>query len=315
VTLLRAPARKGVSLASDPQSVLTVGAVAHRLGVAVPTLRSWDRRYGLRPSAHSAGGHRRYTPDDLERLRRMVALVGDGVPPAAAARVALGEERRPRPRRHGGGSGAIAVGRAQQAVRGLSREASRLDVDGVHRRVATHFTEHGVAVAWTDLLVPLLQSLGHAYDRTPERIVPIEHAASAGILGALHARPFATERGRIPAMLACAPDEQHSLPLEALRAALAERKVAARFLGPRLPADTLRDSVVRLQPTTVVVWAHSAALARRVPLAEVAESCSRLLVAGPGWSNVRAARGYDQPSSLDEAVDEVLGTAVPTTRP
>jgi MerR family transcriptional regulator, light-induced transcriptional regulator len=304
-----------VSLASDPQSVLTVGAVAHRLGVAVPTLRSWDRRYGLRPSAHSVGGHRRYTPDDLERLRRMVTLVGDGVPPAAAARVALGEDRTPRPRRHGGGSGAVAVGRVHQAVRGLSREASRLDVDGVRRRVATHFTEHGVAATWSDLLVPLLQSLGEAYDRTPERIVPVEHAASAGILGALHARPFATERGRLPAMLACAPDEQHSLPLEALRAALAERKVAARFLGPRLPADTLRDSAARLQPTTVVVWAHSAALARRVPLAEVAEHCSRLLVAGPGWSKVRAARAYDRPTSLDEAVDEVMDGVAPAPGP
>lgn len=311
MTLLRAQVEEGVSLASDPQSVLTVGAVAHRLGVAVPTLRSWDRRYGLRPSAHSAGGHRRYTPDDLERLRRMVALVGDGVPPAAAARVALGEEMTPRPRRHGGGSGSVAVGRVHQAVRGLSREASRLDVDGVRRRVAAQFTEHGVTATWSDLLVPLLQSLGEAYDRTPERIVPVEHAASAGILGALHARPFAAERGRLPAMLACAPDEQHSLPLEALRAALAERKVAARFLGPRLPADTLRDSAARLRPSTVVVWAHSPALARRVPLAEVAEHCSRLLVAGPGWSKVRAARAYDAPSSLDEAVDEVMGRTGP----
>jgi MerR family transcriptional regulator, light-induced transcriptional regulator len=295
-------------LATDPQSVLTVGAVAHRLGVAVATLRSWDRRYGLRPSAHSAGGHRRYTPDDLERLRRMVALVGDGVPPAAAARVALGEDRRPRPRRHGGGSGSVAVGRVDQTVRGLSREASRLDVDGVRRRVATLFTEHGVAATWTQLLVPLLRSLGQAYDRTPERIVPVEHAASAGIIAALHARPFATERGRLPAMLACAPDEQHSLALEALRAALAERKVAARFLGPRLPAETLRDSTAKLQPRTVVVWAQSAALARRVPLAEVAEHCSLLLLAGPGWSKLRAARAYGQPASLDEAVEEVMGS-------
>ena len=38
---------------------LTVAAVARRLGVAPATLRTWDRRYGLGPSEHSAGSQRR----------------------------------------------------------------------------------------------------------------------------------------------------------------------------------------------------------------------------------------------------------------
>ena len=46
---------------------LTVAAVARRLGVAPATLRTWDRRYGLGPSAHAAGSHRRYTADDVDR--------------------------------------------------------------------------------------------------------------------------------------------------------------------------------------------------------------------------------------------------------
>jgi DNA-binding transcriptional MerR regulator len=41
---------------------LSVAAVARRLGVAPATLRTWDRRYGLGPSEHEAGAHRRYTP-------------------------------------------------------------------------------------------------------------------------------------------------------------------------------------------------------------------------------------------------------------
>jgi transposase-like protein len=35
--------------------ILTVAAVASRLGVAPATLRTWDRRYGLGPSEHTAG--------------------------------------------------------------------------------------------------------------------------------------------------------------------------------------------------------------------------------------------------------------------
>jgi DNA-binding transcriptional MerR regulator len=66
-----------------------VAGAARGLGVAPATLRSWERRYGLAPSLHTAGGHRRYGPADLARLQVMHRLVRDGVPPAEAARVAI----------------------------------------------------------------------------------------------------------------------------------------------------------------------------------------------------------------------------------
>jgi transposase-like protein len=68
--------------------ILTVAAVASRLGVAPATLRTWDRRYGLGPSEHTAGAHRRYSASDLARLVTMRSLTLDGVPPADAARLA-----------------------------------------------------------------------------------------------------------------------------------------------------------------------------------------------------------------------------------
>lgn len=74
---------------------LAVAVVARRLGVAPATLRTWDRRYGLGPSEHRAGSHRRYTEDDVARLVIMRRLTLDGVAPSDAARAALeadGEE-------------------------------------------------------------------------------------------------------------------------------------------------------------------------------------------------------------------------------
>jgi transposase-like protein len=67
---------------------LTVAAVARRLGVAPATLRTWDRRYGLGPTAHSPGAHRRYGPHDLARLTTMRRLLLEGVSAGDAARVA-----------------------------------------------------------------------------------------------------------------------------------------------------------------------------------------------------------------------------------
>ena len=67
----------------------TVSSVARRLGVAPATLRTWDRRYGLGPSGHTAGLHRRYTENDLRRLEIMRRLVNQGTPASEAARAAM----------------------------------------------------------------------------------------------------------------------------------------------------------------------------------------------------------------------------------
>ncbi|MGJ7440146.1 MerR family transcriptional regulator [Aquipuribacter sp. MA13-6] len=71
-----------------PRPMLTVAAVARRLGVAPATLRTWDRRYGLGPSEHTAGSHRRYSGVDVARLMVMRRLTLEGVPPSEAARIA-----------------------------------------------------------------------------------------------------------------------------------------------------------------------------------------------------------------------------------
>ena len=67
------------------EELLTVAAVARRIGVAPATLRTWDRRYGLGPSSHEAGEHRRYCPNDLAKLALMRRLITTGVSPADAA--------------------------------------------------------------------------------------------------------------------------------------------------------------------------------------------------------------------------------------
>lgn len=71
-----------------PRTTLTVAAVARRLGVAPATLRTWDRRYGLGPSEHQVGAHRRYSPSDIARLLTMRRLTLEGVAPAEAAAIA-----------------------------------------------------------------------------------------------------------------------------------------------------------------------------------------------------------------------------------
>ena len=275
----------------------SAGEVARALGVAVTTLRTWHQRYGLGPSAHAPGRHRRYTPQDLDRLETMRRLTEAGVPPAEAARRALAAPPSPTPARDGGGR-AIPVGRAAAAARGLARAAMRLDATAATVLLGDAVAADGVVTAWQSLVVPVLQGIGTRHAATGA-LVEVEHLLSGCVSAVLAAVP----RPRDPTpriLLACAEEEQHSLPLEALAAALAERDVAVRQLGARVPLPALRDAVRRTGPEAVVVWAHSAALARPEHLTALAPRPAVLVAAGPGWAAVPDA--VRLPRTLAEAV-------------
>ncbi|MFU8872296.1 MerR family transcriptional regulator [Micromonospora sp. SL4-19] len=294
---------------------LSAGAVARRLGVAVTTLRTWHQRYGLGPSEHVPGHHRRYTPADLARLEIMRQLTGDGVSPAAAARwarqapapappQALGPTPRPHAARDGGGS-TIPVGRAGPVARGLARAAMRLDSAVIGETIAHALVTDGVVATWDGLLRPVLAGIGERHAATAG-LIEVEHLMSRCVSEALaavaRARPTA-EPARI--LLSCADEEQHSLPLEVLAAALAEAGVGYRMLGPRVPVAALVEAVTRTGPAAVVLWSHTRATADPHQLAAVlAAPCRPLLAlaAGPGWRADTLPTGVVRPLDLTEAV-------------
>jgi DNA-binding transcriptional MerR regulator len=76
----------------DP-ATMPIGEVARRTGVTVPTLRAWERRYGLLLPVRTAGGHRRYTDEDVQRVQAVLELASQGWAVGAAARRVAG--RRP----------------------------------------------------------------------------------------------------------------------------------------------------------------------------------------------------------------------------
>jgi DNA-binding transcriptional MerR regulator len=70
-----------------PDGLWSIGELAERAGVTVKTVRFYSDR-GLLPEAgRSAGGHRRYGPEALERLRVIRALRGLGLPLPEVGRV------------------------------------------------------------------------------------------------------------------------------------------------------------------------------------------------------------------------------------
>jgi DNA-binding transcriptional MerR regulator len=298
---------------------LTAGAVARRLGVAVTTLRTWHQRYGLGPSHHVPGQHRRYTPEDLDRLEVMRRLTNQGVSPAEAAAWA---RRAPEPvvapaggARDGGGN-AIAVGRAGPAARGLARAAIRLDANAIREILDEALKTRGVVGTWDRVVMPVLIGIGERYEAT-QRLIEVEHLTSRCVSEAFAviARPPSRQAPKV--LLACADEEQHTLPLEALAAALAEAEAPSRLLGARVPPAALAEAVARTGPAAVVVWSQMPRTAEPTQLTRLLVGPGRPLVvaaAGPGWSHRDLPPEVAVLGSLTEALRVVLAAVGPTRR-
>ncbi|MBQ0905731.1 MerR family transcriptional regulator [Micromonospora sp. U21] len=294
---------------------LSAGAVARRLGVAVTTLRTWHQRYGLGPSEHIPGHHRRYTPTDLARLEIMRRLTAEGVSPAEAARWARQAPEpmpadavarsRIRPPGRDGGGGTIPVGRAGPAARGLARAAMRLDAAAISETIARALTVGGVVATWDHLLRPVLVGIGDRH-ATTGGLIEVEHLVSRCVSEAFAASSrAAAPSGPARILLSCADEEQHSLPLEALGAALAEAGLTYRMLGARVPVAALVEAVTRTGPAAVVLWSHTRATADPTQLSALLAAPRRpllVLAAGPGWRADTLPAGVVRPADLAEAV-------------
>ncbi|MEV5150480.1 MerR family transcriptional regulator [Streptomyces werraensis] len=313
---------------------LTTGEVARRLGVAPTTVRTWDHRYGLGPDRHTGGRHRRWTPADVARLERMCALTATGVPPAEAARLAretpapapdAGPEPSARPRpaptpvpptRAGSG---LRLDDARQECKGIARAALRLDAAALDRLLLDAIREHGLVAAWTEVIVPTLQAVGRKWESSGERYVEVEHFLSWHVSGALRraAPDTVPDRPGATTVLACVPGENHTLALEVLNAALAERGIPVRMFGGALPVESLIAAVRRTGPAAVALWAQSRTTASR-PLAQHvaamewgvrgARRSPLVLTLGPGWSG-RPVPGTARPHGLADTVQALEGLA------
>jgi len=285
---------------------MSVGEVAGRLGVSASTVRMWGRRYGLTASERSTGGHRRFSEEDFSRLLRMQQLVTAGADPAAAAASALppGAAAGPGHGRGGPGGAVLAVPGADQRVRGLARAAGRLQEGVVTAAVLESLAEHGVLPTWNDLVLPVLVAAGEHWHATGTGI-EIEHLLTQAVITAFTS--FATIEAETvqvsSVVLAGGPGEDHVLTLHALRAALSERGVAARFLGPRTPMKALSGTVRLTRAPAVFVWATLPARLDAADLAalRVARRGLTVAVGGPGWETVDTAQAT-WCRSLEEAV-------------
>jgi len=306
---------RGPERAGEPH--LSVAAVARMLGIAPATLRTWDRRYGIGPSAHAPGRHRRYSPQDIARLETMRHALVRGVGPAEAARYALASTNgglaavvdgvRPR-----AGGTMLRLPGAGRYARGLGRAALALDFPAARTVLVEAVDTLGVVATWDDVARPVLAAVARRWATTGAG-VEIEHLLSQSIAAVFSAHALAegeAPEGR-PILLAGMPHEQHTLPLLVLAAALGDRSVPVQPMGTDLPRAALHAAVRRTAPAAIVLWSQTAATADVALLETLPETRprSRTFVAGPGWEDLGVPARVQPLTSLAQAVDALVTAA------
>lgn len=306
---------------------LTVAGVAGRLGVAASTLRTWARRYGLGPSAHVAGAHRKYTPEDVARLERMRALTLQGVAPADAARAAAfdvplsttpeGASHDETPRAAASASprrarteGPRAGRRERVLVDPLSVAAAAVEADAhrVESMLTQEIGDRGVARTWTETVTDALATLA---DRKKPNLPGVEPEAvlRAAFLEALRttaAKAATQETPEAAPVLVCAP-VGHRLSAHVIGGALAEAGVPARILGvpsfDDAPPDMARAGQAKIlavlgAPTGVERVVQLLSESGEVPVYLLGEDAPTMWL--PGVHHVR---------TLPAAVEEITAAA------
>ncbi|MCT7660846.1 MerR family transcriptional regulator [Mycobacterium deserti] len=285
-----APAEADISL---PR--YTVRAVAERLGVPTATLRSWNQRYGVGPSGHTPGRHRLYSEADIAMLQEMGDLVRRGVNPRSAAAAAM----------H-----ATSPNRADAAS--LLSAAFELDVDEMGRQLDNHFRHYGVVDTWNQLIRPAFVTI-EAQQGAGVGCIDVEHALSWTVARSLQRVPSGHHAGvnqeTAPVILACTENEAHTLPLEALRAALSERHRTSLMLGAAVPQSALLDALARhTNRSTVALWAQSPDTADVAAIEALTQAHASVVVVGPGWEAAALPRSVPYETTFIDAVARLAGS-------
>jgi len=287
---------------SAPEDLLSVSAVARRLGVAPATLRTWARRYGIGPSEHEAGSHRKYCPSDLAKLTVMRRLISAGVAPADAAEQAKAHE------------GEVIIEEftslcreCDETINAIFNAAEALDSLFVETMLRNEISENGIISAWQEVFVPVLIQVGAAWEKSGKGI-EVEHMLTEILKRVLResTSEIVAPVNTRPVLLASVGEELHSLALHALAAALAERGIETHFLGARTPVEAISSMVSRFAPPAVFLWAQlpvngDPKFVSGIPAVRPAP---RVIIGGPGW-NPDKCDNAQFVGSLTLAVDEI----------
>jgi len=222
--------------------LLNIAALSRRTGVAADTLRKWEQRYGVLRPGRTAGGQRRYTEADVQRVEWLRDRIGEGWRIGEAARVLVDTTV----------AALDGPDELAEALVAAVRDSKPQDLAAILDQA---FSVLPLEQTLADVVTPALRWTGEAWKRG-ELSIAQEHAITEKVrahLGKLLADGRGDARG--VAVLACAPGEQHDIGLLMLAVLLRADGWRVEFLGADTPVDTAVAFAVEIGATMLCISA------------------------------------------------------------
>jgi DNA-binding transcriptional MerR regulator len=306
--------------------------VLKETGIAADTLRAWERRYGLPMPQRTEGGHRLYSQRDIEIIKwllkqqesglsisravdRFNELLAAGTDPLAGARVTGGFALQP-------------LSSESSSLAGLRDEWLNACLDYNEARAEQIFNHafalHPVETVITQIIQRGLHEIGERW-YIGKATVQQEHFSSGlatrRLEALIAASPPPTRKETI--LLACPPNEWHTLSLIMLHLFLRRRGFNAVYLGANVPISRFEETARILQAGLVVLVSHTLTGAASLQKTAAALTSKKMIVGYGGRifslqpEIARYMSGYHLGHDVSTAVDEIeniLGGAVKKTR-
>lgn len=144
----------------------------------------------------------------------------------------------------------------------MRRALVRFDETSAQRTLERLLAAFTPTTVTRDVLLPYMHDLGEEWSAGRVTIAQ-EHFATNFFQARLYALARGWDRGLGPrALLACAPNEQHTLALMVFGIALHEQGWRITYLGPDTPIETLTEVAELIDPDLTVV---AATMRQRLP--------------------------------------------------
>jgi DNA-binding transcriptional MerR regulator len=275
---------------------------ARLTGLSPELLRAWERRHRVVEPLRTAGGTRRYSAADLERLRLVRAAVDAGHRISEVARLEPAELKR---------RSAVTEARAEGRLDEILSALDHLDGAKSQRLLSLQLSALGPARFSREVALPLVREIGERWVKGQMGIAR-EHLASSILRSLLGSalQPTATSLLGPRIVFASPTGERHELGL--LMAALTAVGAGANalYLGAELPVEDLLGAV---EDTDAAALALSLVT---VPAAQAARTVSalrgglardvHLWLGGAGASDVDLPQGVEYIESLEDLEQRVI---------
>lgn len=245
---------------------MSIGALSRATGVAIETLRTWERRYGVPSPTRKPSGHRLYPAAAVEHLRRVEMLLNRGHRPAEVLTLSLPEldrmlsvsearavPARPRATAPQGTGAAPALEPLVAATR---------DMDGgrLARELRTQWSRLGPLRFLEECAGPFMRAVGEGWS-AGELDVRHEHFASACLSDVLREvrGPFADRADGPVVAVAALEGDLHEGGILMASVLMSVRGWRVIYVGPNTPPAELA-SLARERTLDAVALGLSAAV-------------------------------------------------------